>query len=87
MHRREIQRLEAEVERLQAALREQQAAFQARHTILGQFPSEGGIPLAEVDGRLENLRRIRQERLRAQEEACKRQISEREQLRRRFGPD
>ncbi len=87
-HRREIQRLEAERERLRAALKEQQAAFQARHTILDQFPSEGSIPLAEVDRRLENLRRIRQERLKAQEEACERQIRELEQqLRKRFGPN
>lgn len=87
-YRREIQRLEAERERLRAALKQQQAAFQARHTILDQFPQEGGIPLAEVDRRLENLRRIRQERLEAQEEACERQIRElEEQLRKRFGPN
>jgi len=86
-HRREIQRLEAERERLRTALREQQAAFQARHTILDRFPAEGGIPLAEVDRRLENLGRIRQERLKVQEEACEGRIRELEQqLRRRFGP-
>ena len=39
-----------------------------------------------MDRRLENLRRIRQERLKAQEEACERQIRELEQqLRERFG--
>ena len=86
-HRREIQRLEAERERLRAALREQQAALQARHTILDQFPPEGAIPLAEVNRRLENLGRIRQERLKVQEEACERRIRELEQqLRKRFGP-
>lgn len=85
-HRREIQRLEAERERLRAALREQQAALQARHTILDQFPPEGAIPLAEVNRRLENLARIRQERLKAQEEACERRIRELEQqLRKGFG--
>jgi hypothetical protein len=83
----EIQRLEAERERLQAALREQETAFQARHTILNQFPSEGGIPLAEVERRLENLRRIRQERLEAQKEACEQQLRERgEQFREQVGP-
>ena len=87
-HRREIQRLEAERERLRAALKEQQAAFQARHTILDQFPSEGSIPLAEVDRRLENLRRIRQERRKAEAAACARQIRELEQhLHERFGPN
>jgi hypothetical protein len=86
-HQREIQRLEAERERLQATLQEQETAFEARHTILNQFPSEGGIPLAEVDRRLANLRRIRQERLEAQKEACEQQLRERgAQLRKQVGP-
>jgi hypothetical protein len=84
---REIQRLQRELEIVRAKREKEKKEFHARHTLLNTVPQEGGMPLAEVDRRLTNLQRIRDNRLQAEELAYERQIRELEaQVRRRFGP-
>ncbi|MDZ4339625.1 MAG: hypothetical protein U1B94_05330 [candidate division NC10 bacterium] len=85
-YRSEIRRLEGEREALRVRRGEEEAAFDARHAIRDQFPHDGGLPPAEVERRLANLRRVREERLKAQEEACERKIRALErELEERFG--
>jgi hypothetical protein len=84
---REIQRLERELEIVRAKRAKENAEFHARHAILNTVPQKGDMTLAEVDRRLGNLRRIRDNRLEAEELAYERQIRElEEQVRKRFGP-
>lgn len=84
---REIQRLERELEIVRAKRQKEKVEFHARHAILTTVPQQGGMSLAEVDRRLGNLRRIRDNRLEAEELAYERQIRElEEQVRKRFGP-
>ncbi|MFQ5960562.1 MAG: hypothetical protein ACE5MG_04140 [Candidatus Methylomirabilales bacterium] len=83
---REIQRLQRELEIVRAKREKEKAEFHARHTILNTVPQEGDMPLAEVDRRLTNLHRIRDNRFQAEELAYERQIRElEEQVRKRFG--
>jgi chaperonin cofactor prefoldin len=82
----EIQRLQEEIKAL-ALRREREAAeLQGRERIMNAYPKAGGMPAAHVEQRLQNLWRIRDERLRAQEEVCQRRIAElRRELKERFG--
>lgn len=83
---REIQRLQREIEIVRAKRKKEQAEFHGRHTILNRAPQEGDMPLAEVDRRLTNLHRIRDNRFQAEELAYERQIRGlEEQVRKRFG--
>lgn len=83
---REIQRLERELEIVRAKRAKEKAEFHTRHTIMESVPPHGGMSLTEVDRRLADLQRIRQDRLEAEERAYERQISELEQqVRKRFG--
>lgn len=84
---REIRRLKGEVEAVRAKRQKEKAAFDARHSILGQYATDTEISIAEVDRQLANLRRIREDRLTAEERAYQRQIQELEhQVQERFGP-
>lgn len=86
-YEREIKRLQGELETVRAKRERERADFQARHDIARQDPQNGGIPLAEVDHRLVNLRRIRENRLSTEEREYERQIRELErQAQERFGP-
>lgn len=85
-YQHEIERLRHDLETVRAKREREQAEFLARHTILGKVPPHGGMSLEDVDQRLENLRRIRDGRLEAEERAYERQIGELEQqLQERFG--
>ncbi len=86
-YQREVGRLRGELERVRAKREKEKAEFDARHRILGQYPSDAEIPVAEVDRQLANLRRIREDRLETEERAYERQIQELErQAEERFGP-
>lgn len=78
-YRREIQRLARELEAVRAKRAREKAAFHARHTILEQYPPNGGMSLAEADRRLANLHRIREKRMLGEERAYEQQIRELEQ--------
>lgn len=73
---REIQRLREELAIVRAKREREKAEFLARHTILDRVSPHGGMPLEEVDRRLGNLQRIRDDRLKAEQEAYERQIRE-----------
>ena len=86
VYRREIRRLQADLQALRARWEKDDAEFRTRHSILGHFPMEGGMPRAEVERRLDNLRQIRRERLQAQGEECERRIRDIEvEIQERFG--
>lgn len=85
-YQREIQRLRDELETVRAKREKEKEEFLGRHAILGKFPPNEEMPLAEVDRQLANLQRIREDRLQAEERSCERQIRELEQqVRERFG--
>lgn len=86
-YQREIRRLEAELEAVRAKRRREEAVFRDRHGIIREYPRAGGMSFEEVDRRLANLKRIRDDRLRAEELAYDRQIRElRRLVQDRFGP-
>ncbi|MFQ5656717.1 MAG: hypothetical protein ACE5G5_04195 [Candidatus Methylomirabilales bacterium] len=86
MYRREIRRLQTDLQTLRARWEKDEAEFRTRHTILGHFPTEGGMPREEVERRLNNLRQIRQERLHARKRAYARKIRDLEhEIRERLG--
>lgn len=83
----EIRRLEGELKTVRARREKERAEFRARHRILDQYSPDQAMPLAEVDRQLANLRRIREDRLQAEERAYEQQIHELErQIQERFGP-
>jgi hypothetical protein len=85
-YQHEIQRLQHELETVRAKREKEKAEFLDRHTILDTVPRHGGMSLEDVDQRLQNLRRIRDGRLEAEERAYERQIRALEQqLQERFG--
>ncbi len=85
-YEREIQRLQRELETVRAKRERERSEFQARHGIIQEYPSNGGMPAGELDRQLANLHRIRTERLLAEEHAYAQQIRELErQFRDRFG--
>lgn len=86
-YEREIKRLQGELETVRAKRERERADFQARHSIVRQDPQNGGIRSGDVDRRLANLQRIRDNRLSTEEQEYERQIHELErQVQERFGP-
>lgn len=86
-YRGEIQRLQDEIKALAVRRAREAAEFQDRRAIMDAHPKAGGIPAAELERRIQNLWRVREERLRVQEAACQRRIAElTHELQERFGP-